>query len=109
MKPKESNVFIGGLYLTPRLVVQYTLGQINRQALLNAFVEEHITDALDQADIIGYLDSLRPEGTTEADSAICRCNNPGYITADPYMDEIHNEMILDVYCEDCFMNDADEI
>lgn len=93
---------------SPRLIVQYKNGKIPRQILVDLLRANQL-NVLTQIDMMGWLDTQRPEGISESFEMYCRCGSIGHIEADPYHEDVLADLMFDIYCETCYDEDCMEI
>jgi hypothetical protein len=93
-----------------RLMTAYRDGSISRHRMLCAIEQEGLDFTVyDTIELITFLDNLREGKVKEKDDVTCRCDKPGYISLDPYDDDVLGELVFDVYCDECYDEDCDEI
>ena len=107
-----SDLVVSGIPVsfTERLKEAYKKGNISWHRMLCAIDQEGMEwSNLDKIEVMMALDKVRTEPVVEKDDALCRCGKQGYISLDPYQSEIQDELQFDVYCDECWDADCDEI
>jgi len=95
---------------TPRLIEAYKTGKVSWHQMLCAIDQEGMDwNNLDKIEVMMALDKYRTEPVEESNTALCRCGKQGYISLDPYMDEIEEVLEFDIYCDTCWDESCDEI